>query len=209
MLQGAEPDPATGAFPTERGEPYELFVGGVCVAHGYDNSPEKTAAKFLPNTFGQPGRVFRTGDQVRWTESGDLEYLGRTDSQVKLRGFRIELEEVERVCEANGVGQAAVVVKKDKQQQKHLVAFITPAAEGADVASVGSELMDAVVEHANAEISAYMVPAEIVVVKSLPFTIGGKVDKHSLPEPDWNGIGNQKGQQAGNASSAGGDEEDG
>jgi hypothetical protein len=207
--QGAEPDPATGAFPlAKRGEPCELFVGGVGVARGYRNSPEKTAAKFLPNTFGQPGRVYRTGDLVRWTESGDLEYLGRTDSQVKLRGFRIELEEVERVCsEANGVGQAAVVVKEDKRQQEHLVAYITPAAEGMDVASVGQGLMDAVVEHANAEMSAYMVPTEIVVLASLPFTIGGKVDKRSLPEPDWTGTSNQKGPQAGDAT--GGDEEDG
>jgi len=187
---------ANGVFPlAKRGEPCELFVGGVGVARGYRNSPDKTAAKFLPNTFGEGGRVYRTGDLVRWTESGDLEYLGRTDSQVKLRGFRIELEEVERVCsEAKGVGQAAVVVKKDKRDQEHLIVYITPA-EG-DATSQAQQMKEAVLEHAAAEMSEYMVPSEVVVLSELPFTIGGKVDKRSLPEPDWSGS-SQPGKQGG------------
>ena len=129
---------------------------------------------------------------------------------MKLRGFRIELEEVERVCsEANGVGQAAVVVKKGQRPQEHLVAYITPAAEGVDVASVDQGLMDAVVEHFNAEMSAYIVPTQVDCRArvSVP-SIGGKVYKRGLPEPDSTGTGNQKGPLAGTAGGPGGDEED-
>jgi len=204
----AQQDPVTGKWPlAKRGEPCELWVGGVGVARGYRNAPEKTASKFLPNTFGEEGRVYRTGDLVRWTESGDLEYLGRTDSQIKLRGYRVELEEVERVCsEAKGVGQAAIVVKKDKRGQEHLVAYITPA-DSSDVDTVSesqaAELKQAVLKSGEAELASYMVPSEVVVLAELPFTIGGKVDKRSLPEPDWSNS-----QQGGSKNGGKGDDED-
>jgi len=203
----AQSDPVTGKWPlAKRGEPCELWVGGVGVARGYRNAPEKTASKFLPNTFGEQGRVYRTGDLVRWTESGDLEYLGRTDSQIKLRGYRVELEEVERVCsEAKGVGQAAIVVKKDSRGQEHLIAYITPA-DSSDTDTLGESqaaaLKQAVLENGEAELASYMVPSEVVVLPKLPFTIGGKVDKRSLPEPDWSN------SQGGSKNTGGGDDDD-
>ena len=178
--QGAEPDAETGKWPIARkGEPCELFVGGVGIARGYRNLPAKTAAKFLPNPFGQQGRVYRTGDLVRWTPSGDLEYLGRTDSQVKLRGFRIELDEVERVCgETPGVEQVVVVLAKNPRRgDDHLVAYVTPE-------TVAPEAVQAA---AAAKMPNYMVPTLVVPLASFPSTIGGKVDKRALPAPPWPG----------------------
>ncbi|KAJ1979696.1 hypothetical protein H4R34_002732, partial [Dimargaris verticillata] len=147
----------------------ELLIGGVGVARGYCNLPEITAERFFSNPFG-PGRVYRTGDLVRWLPDGSLEYIGRCDNQVKLNGFRIELEEVESVAgQCRQVQQAAVLVHRN-----HLVCFVTP--ELSDFAS----LMD----HLRQKLPHYIVPHTLVALAQFPTTINGKVDKNALAQLD-------------------------
>ncbi|KAJ1985062.1 hypothetical protein H4R34_000239 [Dimargaris verticillata] len=147
----------------------ELLIGGVGVARGYCNLPELTAERFLPNPFG-PGRVYRTGDLVRWLPDGNLEYIGRRDNQVKLNGFRIELEEVESVAgQCSRVQQAAVLVHRN-----HLVCFVTP--ELSDFAPLA--------DHLRQKLPHYMVPHTLVALAQLPTTVNGKVDKRALADLD-------------------------
>lgn len=157
------------------GESCELWVGGVGVARGYHNRPDLNQKSFLPNPFGQGGRVYRTGDLVRWTESGILEHLGRIDSQVKLRGYRIELGEVEAVASGTiGVKQCAVLLKHGPDGQDHLVAYVTPPVE-----------RTLVLAHCSSSLARYMIPNIVVGLQTFPIAAGGKVDRRALPEPDW------------------------
>ena len=157
------------------GESCELWVGGVGVARGYHNRPDLNQKSFLPNPFGQGGRVYRTGDLVRWTESGILEHLGRIDSQVKLRGYRIELGEVEAVASGTlGVKQCAVLLKHGPDGQDHLVAYVTPPVE-----------QSLVLAHCSSSLARYMVPNIVVGLQAFPIAAGGKVDRRALPAPDW------------------------
>ncbi|MFI9814178.1 non-ribosomal peptide synthetase [Saccharothrix variisporea] len=152
--------------PVPPGVAGELYLGGVQLARGYLNRPGLTASRFVASPF-QPGeRLYRTGDLVRRT--GDaLEYLGRTDDQVKLRGFRIELGEVEAAVSAlDGVRQAAVVVRDDR-----LVAYVVGRTD------VTEELARTLPEH--------MVPAAVVALPELPLTPSGKLDRKALPAPDF------------------------
>ncbi|KAJ1973585.1 hypothetical protein H4R34_005024, partial [Dimargaris verticillata] len=147
----------------------ELLIGGVAPGRGYCNLPELTAERFLPNPFG-PGRVYRTGDLVRWLPDGNLEYIGRLDNQVKLNGFRIELEEVESVAgQCSQVQQAAVLVHRN-----HLVCFVTPALS--DFAPLA--------DHLRQKLPHYMVPHTLVALAQLPTTVNGKVDKRALADLD-------------------------
>ncbi|MFE0041899.1 amino acid adenylation domain-containing protein [Streptomyces albireticuli] len=152
----------------------EIYVSGICVSRGYLNAPEQTARAFMTDPFEPGRRMYRTGDNGRWTEEGHLEYFGRTDSQVKVRGFRVDLAEIERrVDEAPGVKQAAVVVKnlggagKDKQLYAYLV-----LEDGGTVEDCR--------EHVRRELPHHMVPGEFVVLERLPLTSNGKVDRPSL-----------------------------
>jgi acyl-coenzyme A synthetase/AMP-(fatty) acid ligase len=134
--------------------------------------------------FGGAGeRMYRTGDLARWNAAGELEYLGRTDDQVKVRGFRIELGEVEAVLAAqDGVGQAAVMVREDQPGDKRLAGYVVPAA--------GTVLDPAVLDPAGLReacgrvLPGYMVPAAIVVVDRLPLNANGKLDRRALPAPE-------------------------
>jgi amino acid adenylation domain-containing protein len=154
----------------------ELLIGGMGVGRGYLGRPALTAERFVPDPFSAvPGaRLYRSGDRVRWKEDGVVDYLGRTDFQVKVRGFRIELGEIEaRLREHPGVRQAVVLAREDAPGKKRLVAYV-----------VGDAASDALKAHLEASLPGYMVPAAYVRMEALPLTSNGKVDRRALPLPD-------------------------
>ncbi|HEV7508315.1 MAG TPA: non-ribosomal peptide synthase/polyketide synthase [Thermoanaerobaculia bacterium] len=158
----------------------ELFLGGRGLARGYLGGPDLTAERFVPNPWAEvPGdRLYRTGDLVRYRPDGTLEYLGRTDHQIKVRGFRIELGEIEdRLSRVPGVSRAAVAVREDRPGDRRLVAYAVTQPEARLVWSeVRAELARALPE--------YMLPSALVVLEALPLTPNGKVDRPALPAPE-------------------------
>ena len=171
------------------GVPGEMWIAGEVLARGYLGRPDLTAERFVPDPVGKSGanreaggRCYRTGDLARRLPSGDIEFLGRRDQQVKLRGFRIELEEVEAALALHpGVREAVVAIQEDPRGDKHLVAYAVPREEGADLSS-WRELM-------SRRLPAQMVPATLVPLAALPLTPTGKVDRQALPAPDWGAAG--------------------
>ncbi|KQV97184.1 hypothetical protein ASC87_23565 [Rhizobacter sp. Root1221] len=162
------------------GQPGELYLGGAGITRGYWCRPGLTAERFVADPFVPGGRLYRTGDLVRCRPDGALEYLGRTDHQVKVRGFRIELGEVESALLAQpGVGEA-VAAARDGQGGLRLVAYVTPRA--------GARVDTAVLRDALARsLPAHMVPAVVAVLADLPRMPNGKVDRRALPDPDLGG----------------------
>ncbi|MGB9119425.1 MAG: amino acid adenylation domain-containing protein [Candidatus Angelobacter sp.] len=171
--------------PVPIGTVGELFIGGSGVARGYQNHPALTAEKFIPNPFGSiPGeRLYGTGDRARWRDDGNLEFIGRTDQQVKIRGNRIELGEIEAVlCSHPLVEQAAVLAREDGSQGTYLAAYAAPKAqEQITVAGLRLYLQES--------LPKYMLPRTLILLPSLPVTSSGKLDRQSLPETNHsNGV---------------------
>jgi len=163
--------------PTPIGIPGELCIAGKGLARGYLNRPELTFEKFIEvNLFGEPKRVYKTGDLARWRTDGNLEYLGRLDSQVKLRGFRIELGEIEATLTQHEAVTEAVVVLIKEDGNPRLAAYVTLATPTDDAAVLRTWL--------KAQLPDYMMPAHLMVLEQLPKTPNGKIDRNALPAPD-------------------------
>jgi amino acid adenylation domain-containing protein len=166
--------------PRPIGVPGELHIGGDGLARGYLNRPELTAEKFVEDPFSDdPGsRLYRTGDLVRWRPDATLEFLGRVDLQVKLRGFRIELEEIEAVLATHpGVGGAAAVVYERAPGDERLVAYVVP--EGG-----GSLDVEELRRLCKTRLAPYMIPSTFVQLEAFPTTPNRKLDRRALPAPD-------------------------
>ncbi|MHA6765595.1 non-ribosomal peptide synthetase [Streptacidiphilus sp. PAMC 29251] len=162
----------------------ELYIAGAGLARGYAGRPAETAARYLADPFGPPGaRMYRTGDTVRWSDDGELHFVGRADDQVKIRGFRIEPAEIEARLTAHPDVAEAVVSLYQDAGRKRLAAHLVPAA--------GSVLPSATAlrAHLAVELPDYMLPAAFVTVPGLPLTANGKVDRRQLPSPDWSAAG--------------------
>jgi amino acid adenylation domain-containing protein len=166
--------------PAPDGVPGELCLGGAGVARGYLGRPDLTAALFLPDPFaGVAGaRLYRTGDLVRWLPTANLEFLGRIDRQVKVRGFRVELGEIETaLAEHPGVREVAVLAREDQPRERRLVAYVAPhAGREVQAGELRAFLKERLPEH--------MVPVAFVTLAALPLNASGKVDRRALPAPD-------------------------
>ena len=155
----------------------ELYVAGTGVARGYLRDPAQTAARFLPDGFAE-GRVYRTGDLVRYLADGNLEFLGRVDEQIQLRGIRIEPGEIQSILDQHPkVRQSTVLLRPDDLSGPRLVAYVVPAA---GTAPQPAELR----AHVSARLPRVMVPAAFVLVDRIPMTSSGKVERAGLPAPE-------------------------
>jgi enterobactin synthetase component F len=165
--------------PVPVGKVGELYIGGEGVAKGYLHRPEMTAERFSANPFGT-GRIYRTGDLVRWRVDGVLEYLGRNDFQIKIRGFRVEAGEIEAAIDAwPGVQSSAVILYEMPMGGKQLLAYVlwpddTESLDG-----------NALRRHLQQLLPDYMVPARIIALSRFPTNVNGKLDRRALPVPEW------------------------
>ncbi|MEN4957725.1 syringomycin E biosynthesis non-ribosomal peptide synthetase SyrE, partial [Pseudomonas syringae] len=171
--------------PVPMGVVGEIYIGGTGVALGYLNRPELTAERFSEDPFSQQAgaRLYRTGDLARWLPDGNLEYLARNDGQVKVRGFRVELGEIESVLHlCDGVRNSVVVAHEASPGDTRLVAYYTVHAgvDAPDPEDLRAQL--------SADLAEYMVPSVFVRLDALPLTLNGKVDQKALPVPDLNAM---------------------
>jgi natural product biosynthesis luciferase-like monooxygenase protein len=162
----------------------ELYLGGPGVARGYHGHPQLTADRFVVNRFGASpaGRLYRTGDRVRFRPDGVLDFLGRSDQQIKLRGHRIELGEVEAALRGvAGVRDAAAVLREDAPGDHRIVGYVTPLGPSVVTEAACREAL-------RARLPAVMVPTSVVVIDALPETPNGKIDRKALPAPTGGAI---------------------
>jgi amino acid adenylation domain-containing protein len=181
------PLPNTQAYIVDRhlqpvpiGVPGELLLGGAQLTPGYWQRPDLSAEKFVADPFGAKagGRLYRTGDRVRWLPEGQIEFLGRIDEQIKLRGFRIEPGEIEAVLRQHpAVEEVLVLAREDGAGEKRLVAYVAAEPPSGDLAGELRARLRAVLPE-------YMVPTAIVLLAAFPLTPNGKIDRQQLPPPE-------------------------
>jgi amino acid adenylation domain-containing protein len=167
--------------PAPAGVPGEIHVGGEAVSRGYLGLPALTAERFVPDPFSaEPGaRLYRTGDLARRLPDGDLEYLGRTDTQVRVGGFRVEVGEIEAALAARAdVGETAVTAREDAPGDVRLVAYFVPARRESPPAP--AELRN----YLRSKLPAYLMPSAFVALEALPLLPNGKLDRAALPAPE-------------------------
>lgn len=169
----------TNRQPVPAGVAGEVYVGGPGVGAGYLGLPELTSERFIADPLRTGGRLYRTGDVGRYTATGELDFLGRQDSQVKIRGHRVELGEIEAVLRRfEGVSEVAVVLRPTKTGDVQVVAYYAaPDRSRAEPAQLR--------EHLRRNLPTYMVPSGFVRLERLPLTPNGKLDRKALPEPQW------------------------
>ncbi|SBS30210.1 Dimodular nonribosomal peptide synthase [Marinomonas spartinae] len=156
----------------------DLYIAGEGLALGYYKRPDLTQERFTPNPFESGTRLYATGDKARWRQDGVLEYLGREDNQVKIRGFRIETGDIETsLLSCREVQQAVVVAQASNTDEMQLVAYIIPVDETLDSQTIRSQLI--------ASLPDYMVPNYYVMLKEMPLTPNGKINRKALPKPNW------------------------
>jgi len=158
----------------------ELYLGGDGLARGYLNQPELTDAKFVPDPFSHRSddRLYRTGDLAHWRRDGTIEYVGRIDNQVKMRGFRIELDEIAEVLRQHEqVTNAAVIMAGDSSASNRLLAYVVSTIDAA-------ELTDTLSAHLRERLPEFMVPSSYTAIPKVPLTANGKLDRRALPEPE-------------------------
>nr|WP_315031719.1 amino acid adenylation domain-containing protein [uncultured Chryseobacterium sp.] len=154
----------------------ELYIGGNILAEGYLNNEELTKANFMTNPFRETEKIYRTGDLAKWLPEGDIEFLGRKDNQIKIRGFRVELGEIERtLIQQENINEAVVITKDTAGNNKYLVAFVVlkPNAER-DITIIRNLLKE--------ELPGYMIPAQIIFIDKIPLTPNGKMDTQVLKD---------------------------
>ena len=170
-------DPGPDAFPAAPGgRGGRAHLGGCQLAHGYAGQAGLTAERFGRIRSSQANRMYRTGDLARWRDDGNLEYLGRTDFQVKIRGQRVELGEVEAALVADDSVEAAVAVVRDLPAGTSVVAYVRTAYDDPD-------LVDRLLRRSAEVLPSHMVPAAITVLEEFPTNSAGKLDRAALPEP--------------------------
>ncbi|MCB5163531.1 amino acid adenylation domain-containing protein [Streptomyces bambusae] len=167
--------------PTPPGTTGELYLTGHGLAHGYHHQPTTTATHFIPNPYGPPGtRLYRTGDRAYWDADGRLHYAGRTDAQIKIRGFRVEPTEIETTLTTHPrIAQAAVTTHPDRHGIPQLIAYVT-AESGAGGGAPGPQEIRTWLRTL---LPDHMVPSFVTVLDRIPFTANGKIDKRALPAP--------------------------
>jgi amino acid adenylation domain-containing protein len=165
--------------PVPIGVPGELYIGGAGVARGYLNRPELTEEKFISDPFSKDtnAKLYRTGDVVRYGADGNIEFVGRVDNQIKIRGFRVELGEIEQALRNHpSVTDSVVVLHEDDAGDKRLVAYVVPASE--------SQLtLTELRNFLKAKLPSYMLPAALEAIEALPLMPNGKIDRRALPDP--------------------------
>ncbi|MEU8531399.1 amino acid adenylation domain-containing protein, partial [Streptomyces sp. NPDC048629] len=171
--------------PVPVGVAGELYIAGIGVARGYRERPALSAERFLADPFAGDGtRMYRSGDRVRSLPGGELEFLGRADDQVKVRGFRIEPGEIVSALAAHQAVRTAAVIAFGAGNEQRLVAYVVPESQAEGIPAV-SDLRD----HVRKSLPAFMVPSAFVELAALPLTANGKLDRAALPDPDssWSG----------------------
>lgn len=168
--------------PVVMGEPGELYAAGFLLGRGYVGQPGLTAGRYLADPFGAAGtRMYRTGDLVRRLDDGSLEFLGRIDNQVKIRGMRLELEDVEAGLAEHPDVRMPCVVLRDSRLIGYVVALQGSTATGSEIR-----------EWARSVLPEYMVPSVVIVLDAFPVTVNGKLDRRALPEPTWSAMASNR-----------------